>query len=65
MEKYHTYPNKETIESADRFTLCYWYRFLESPDTPEEVELMNLIIKGFNEAGGFTPEISKTIGWNK
>lgn len=55
------YPNKKTIESASRFDLCYWYRFLKSPDSPEQIELMNLIIKRFNEAGGFNPEISKLI----
>lgn len=64
MDNYHcSYPNKNTIETANRFQLCFWYRFLESPNTPEEIELMDLIIKKFNEFGGFTPEISETINY--
>lgn len=57
------YPNKETIENSDRLTICYWYRFLPSPTN--ETEIMNKIVEKFKEFGGFTPEISKKIGWEK
>jgi hypothetical protein len=73
------YPTTEEVEKADRFSLCEWHRFLPSPGTcaiekhefvfnavlEAEVEIMNLIQKRLKEAGGFTPEISKALGWGK
>jgi len=58
-----TYPTKEEIESADRYQLCVWHRFMPSPMTPEEVELNHLMFKRWSDVGGFTPAISKSIGW--
>lgn len=69
------YPTIDEIKKADRVELARWYRFLGSPGIKyagkpefkekmkEEAEKMDLIIKRFNEIGGFTPEISKQIGW--
>jgi hypothetical protein len=69
------YPTMEQVESADRDQLCRWSRFLQSPGMcaigrPEfeqvlesQVAIMNRILARRDEAGGFTPEISKQIGW--
>lgn len=57
------YPSKVEVEVADREQLARWHRFLRSPLNVEEVEILNLIEKGFKNMGGFTPEISKKIGW--
>ena len=57
------YPNKVDVETADHKTLCIWYRFLSSPMNNKEVVIMNMIVKKVDAMGGFTPEISKSIGW--
>lgn len=78
-----TYPTLEEVEKADRFQICYWWRFLPSPGASaldcsfnsgnseyfeqvleKETEIMNKIAARFKELGGFTPEISKRIGWS-
>lgn len=58
------YPTMQEIEQADRIQLARWYRFL--PLARTEVDLMrtNRICERFGEMGGFTPAISKLIGWN-
>jgi len=58
-------PTMEEVEQASRKQLCRWYRFLPSPGTDDEVEVMNRIAERFNEFGGFTPEISKEVGWDR
>jgi len=74
-----TYPTLEQVEAADRETLCRWWRFLPSPgmwaveSTQEEfykvmnaeAQIMDRIAARMKEVGGFTPEISKAIGWDK
>ncbi len=67
------YPTMEEVEAADQTQLCRWYRFLPSPGpvvvgqenaaSNREVEILNRIIDRHKEGGGFTPEISKAIGW--
>jgi hypothetical protein len=59
------YPSLEEVNAADRFQLCKWHRFLRSPENEKEVELNHLMFKMWEEAGGFTPEISKAIGWRQ
>ena len=56
-------PTMEEVEEADHLQLCRWYRFLRSPENEETVEIINLIVNKVNALGGFTPEISKEIGW--
>lgn len=58
-----TYPTIETVLSADRYTICLWYRKLRSPLTENEIMIMNAICLRYEELGGFTPGISKAIGW--
>lgn len=72
------YPTMEQVEAADREQLCRWWRFLKSPGasalngdhalflatTDRESKIANRLAQRFKEAGGFTPEISKRIGWD-
>ena len=71
------YPTMEEVEKADRIQICRWYRFLPSPgwytlglDDPnfetvmmKEKAIMDRIVERSKELGGFTPEISKLLGW--
>lgn len=71
------YPTEQEVKDASRAQLCSWWRFLPSPGThaigkPEfnevmlaEGKIMDLIAERFKEVGGFTPAISKAIGWGK
>jgi hypothetical protein len=72
-----TYPTLEAVNAADRIQICSWYRFLPSPGasaigTPEfeavlksEGAIMDRIDARLRALGGFTPEISKAIGFEK
>jgi hypothetical protein len=73
------YPTFAQVETADRVTLGKWLRFLASPgesayyddkDTPaimeaigNESNILNRIAQRFHELGGWTPEVSKAVGW--
>jgi hypothetical protein len=59
------YPTKEEIKKADREQICRWHRFLPSPINTTEHELSSIIFARYNELGGFTPELSKKIGWEE
>lgn len=63
MIKRVTYPTLGEVEKADRLLLCKWYRILPSPETEAQVEVMDRIVARWREAGGFTPQISKAIGF--
>ena len=56
-------PTMEQVEKADREQICRWWRCLSSPTTDQEVRVMNRIAERFDKLGGFTPEISKRVGW--
>ena len=70
------YPTAAQVESADQNTLALWVRFLQSPGWSAvgrtdfqtvmlaESKIMDRIIKRFEDTGGFTPGISKSIGWD-
>lgn len=62
--KIEIYPTPEEINKADRNEICRWYRFLRMPKNPYEEFLLVRICERFRELGGFTPEISKQMGWN-
>ena len=71
------YPTMIEVEKASRIQLARWYRFLQSPGYSairhgaelfqstmnEETKIMDLIVDRFNKMGGFSPAISKQIGW--
>lgn len=74
------YPSISEVETADRKQLAHWYRFLPSPgESAERFEnyalqeqirkseeaILARITERFTELGGFTPSISKSIGWMK
>lgn len=62
MNNDQTYPTLEQVEKADRRQLCQWHRFLSSADD-EHRSIQDRIHERFLEVGGFTPQISKDIGW--
>lgn len=57
------YPTIEQVNTADQYQICKWYRFLRSPENIEEMATMKRIVVRCDELGGFTPEISKSLGW--
>lgn len=57
------FPSLEEVESADRYQICKWNRFLPSAETKDHQAIQSRIWSRFQEVGGFTPEISKSIGW--
>lgn len=69
------YPTLQEVEIADRIQICKWWRFLPSPGSRaigkdnfseilhQEAEVMDRIGERLKDLGGFSPEISKKIGW--
>ena len=57
------YPSMEAALNADRYELCRFHRFLRSPTTDAEQEINTVLANRLKEAGGFTPQISKSLGW--
>lgn len=57
------FPTLEEVESASRYQLCSWYRFLPSAITETARAIQNRIYERFIEVGGMTPEISKSLDW--
>lgn len=69
------YPTIEDVQKADQLQLCRWLRFLQSPGLSaigrsdfysvmdHEAAILNRIMERSIEGGGFTPQISKAIGW--
>ena len=58
-----SYPTPEEVERAERYTICYWYRKLPDSNCLEQEIILRRICERFKELGGFTAEISKSIGW--
>ena len=56
-------PTLEEVEKASHEQLCIWWRFLPSHQFPSGTIGERLKERLFEEFGGFTPEISKRIGW--
>lgn len=59
------YPTIEQINAANREQLCRWWRFLPFANCDSQVDAINTLEIRFKEAGGFTPEISESIGWKE
>ena len=57
-------PTIEEVEKASRLKICTWFRFIRSPISDDEVDIVNRIVERFDELGGMTPAISKRIGWD-
>jgi len=73
-----SYPTLKEVNAADHEQICRWWRFLPSPGTgaigehsfkaalAREAKIMDRIGERlYKEFGGFTPEISKKIGWER
>jgi len=60
-----TYPETlDKINNAQKVELARWSRFLILPSNKDEEDKINLILKRFMSLGGFTPQLSKKIGWD-
>lgn len=57
------YPTEQQVKDADRMDVCRWYRFLPIAENETEAKIEKLVYDKFKELGGFTPEISKAVGW--
>ncbi len=69
------YPTETEINNADRIQIARWYRYLPSPGVAyigdesfidhchNEARLMDRINSRFEQLGGMTSELSKTIAW--
>jgi hypothetical protein len=58
------FPTMAEVEAADHELLCRWYRFLPAGVTAEEKPIMDRLVERFHALGGFTPAISKRLGWD-
>lgn len=70
-----SYPSMEQVNAASHYQICAWWRFLNGPGLialgrddfeqvlDREVKIMERIGARLKEYGGFTPEISKSLGW--
>jgi hypothetical protein len=70
------YPSLDEVEAADHLQICTWIRRLPSPGASAiggpvfyatmnaEALVMTRILDRNRDFGGFTPEISKQIGWD-
>jgi len=54
---------KARIDSMDRVAMCKHYRFSEMSNELFYGEAGTYFMARFKELGGFSPEISKQIGW--
>lgn len=60
----HDFPTMAQVNAGDHEQLCRWHRFLRTPKNDDELSIVNRNFdRLFTEFGGFTPEISKRIGW--
>jgi len=63
-----TIPYPETTKEVDEASyaqICAWFRFLPSPETQDQMAILDYILCRFEELGGMTPEISKKLGWER
>ena len=70
------YPTIEQVNAASHEQICRWWRFSKSPGVDaigradfeqvleREAAVMDRIGERLKEFGGFTPEISKHLGWD-
>lgn len=54
---------KAEIDAMSRTMLCYKWRFAKIGDEFWQGEAGEYAAKRLSELGGFSPEISKQIGW--
>lgn len=59
------YPTLDQVNQASHLQICKWMRFLEVTGNPDEQKVVLRLCERLDEFGGFTPEISRQIGWGK
>ena len=59
------FPTIDEVNAAARIDICRWHRFLPSATTAADQAIQGRIFERFNAVGGFTPAISKMLGWDK
>ena len=59
------YPDFVSVDRAGRVRLGEWIRFLPLARTPLDAAKIRRIGERFYEMGGWTPEISKEVGWDR
>ena len=57
------YPTMEEVNKATRYNVCAWHRFLLSPTSGKQRIILERIEERIIKLGGFSPEISKKLGW--
>lgn len=55
-------PTLEEVEAADQMQLGQWMRFLTTSSL-DDIEIINRIVRRFTAGGGWTPGLSKAVGW--
>lgn len=59
------YPTEEQVQRAPRHQLSRWFRFLPSPADDEQHRVLALVVKRHTDLGGWTPELSKSVGFDE
>ncbi len=54
---------KTVIDNMTQEELCWKWRFAQTGDPLLQGEAGDYLKKALNKKGGFTPEISKRLGW--
>ncbi len=54
---------KKTIDGMSQYDLCRKWRFAKTGDPLLQGETGDYFANRLKEKGGFTPEISKDLGW--
>lgn len=62
-KRINTFPTMAQVESADRYTLCKWWRFLRSGENEQEQKIQTRACDRLKGMGMFTVAISKSLGW--
>ncbi len=57
--------DKATIDKMSQFELCKMWRFAKTGHYLLSGEAGKYFAQRLKEMGGFTPEISKSLGWDK
>jgi hypothetical protein len=58
-----TNEEKETIDAMSQYEMCRMWRFAKTGEPLLCGETGEYFAKVLKEKGGFTPEISKALGW--
>lgn len=67
MEKQQIKLEKQRIDGMSQYQMAHLYRFSPAghPYFVRDTELCEYFSRKFHEAGGWTSEISKKVGWEK